>query len=114
MTTSDGTDHSDGGLLEREAEALVEIFNDAAADYSPRLEWFGMGLDHETDTEQFVLEAEEYIDTDGLAALRDHGRIVRYIEAYEFDDKATVQIEIPVRDDVPGESATTDSRTGDQ
>lgn len=96
----------DSDLLEREAEALVEIFNDAAPDYSPDLEWFGMGVDHEDLDEQFVLEAPEYIDNEGLDALRDHGRVVRYIEAYEYDGEVNVQIEIPVEGTVPGEGDT--------
>lgn len=101
--SGDGTNHSDSDLLEREAEALVEMFNGAAADYSPDIEWFGMSHDIETGEDAFVLEAAEYIDNDGLDALRDHGRIVQYIEAYEVDGDVAIQIEIPVRDTVPGE-----------
>lgn len=97
---SDGTDNSG---TEREAETLVEIFNDAAADYSPDLEWFAMGLNHETMEESFVLEAESYIDADGLAALRDAGRTVGYIEAYQKppDDEVYCQIQVEVHGEVP-------------
>ncbi|WP_117364975.1 hypothetical protein [Natrarchaeobaculum sulfurireducens] len=96
---------TDGGQCvddtEAEAEALVELFNEAAADHSPDLEWFAMGLVHESMEKCFVLEAQEYIDPDGLDALRDAGRTVRYIEAYQKPPKDEVycQIEIPVHGD---------------
>jgi hypothetical protein len=91
---------------EREVEALVEIFNDAAADHSPDLEWFAMGLNHETMEESFVLEAESYIDADGLDALRDVGRTVGYIEAYQKppEDEVYCQIQVPVQGEVPEEN----------
>jgi hypothetical protein len=87
-----------GADLEAEAESIVELFNREKADYSPRLEWFAMQHDHETDTEAFVLEAESYIDRDGLSALRDAGREPVYIEANEQVDAdgVVVGIEIPV------------------
>lgn len=87
--------------LDAEARALVTIFNDAKADYSPELEWFGMSHDREAGQERFVLEAEKYIDEDGLAALRDAGREVAYIEGYEYDGEVGVQIAVPVADEVP-------------
>lgn len=90
---------TDGDLLEREAESLVETFNDAAADYSPELEWFAMSFDRDKG-QAFVLEAEKYIDRDGLAALREAGRAIRYIEAYEFEGDVGVQIQLPVRGEV--------------
>lgn len=95
MTDRDGDD------LEVEAEALVSLFNEAAADYSPDLEWFAMGQNHETMDRSFVLEAERYIDADGLAALREVGRTVNYIEAYQkpAEDEVYCQIQVPVRGD---------------
>lgn len=90
-----------GDDLEREAEALVEIFNEAAAVHSPELEWFGMGLDREPMEETFVFQAAEYMDNDGLEALREHGRVVRYIEGYEYEGEVYVQIELSVQGEVP-------------
>jgi hypothetical protein len=104
---TDETEHvTDGDLLEAEADALVEIFNSAAPDYSPDLEWFGMSPDHETETQQFVLEAEGYIDPDGLAALRDCGRTIDYIEGYEYDGEVQIQIQLPARGETPGKYDT--------
>ena len=96
-------DVTDGDLLEREAHALEQIFNDAAADYSPELEWFAMGLDSETMEQSFVLEAEGYIDGAGLEALRNVGRKIVGIEAYQKppEDEIYCQISIPVRGSVP-------------
>jgi len=94
-----GVEQVDGNELDREAEEITSIFNDAAPDYSPDLEWFGMGLDHDTKERQFVMEAEKYVDSDGLAALRDSGYEVQYIEAHnhEYDDEVVVSISVPVR-----------------
>jgi hypothetical protein len=104
--STDGAER-DGDLLEEEAETLVEIFNEAAPDYSPDLRWFGMDLDHETKEERFVLEAESYIDSDGLVALRECGRIVQYIEAHELDGDVIVQISLPVQDEIPDRTLNT-------
>lgn len=82
---------------ELEAEALVNRFNDAKSSHSPELEWFGMSFDRETDDQLFVFEATEYIDRDGLSALRESGCTIRYIEAYEFEGDVNVQIEIPCK-----------------
>ena len=87
--------------LEAEAEALVARYNDARADHSPELEWFAMGLDRDNEEQQFVLESTNYIDPDGLLAIRSCGRTVRYIEAYEFDGEIGVQIQVPVKGTVP-------------
>ena len=105
----------DGDDLEAEAEALVELFNDAAPDYSPELEWFAMGQNHETMEESFVLEAKRYIDADGLAALRDAGRTVGYIEAYQKPptDEVYCQIQIPVRGDGARSLQADTDRSGD-
>lgn len=102
-----------GDNLEAEAEALIAQYNDAKPDYSPELEWFGMGLDHETEEQQFVLEATDYIDSDGLSALRACGRTIRYIEAYEFEGEIGVQIQVPVQGDVPDRSVDTDTTQED-
>jgi len=93
----------DGDLLEREAHALEDLFNDAKPDYSPELEWFAMGLDHDTGEQSYVMECERYIDGDGIAALRDAGWEIQYIEAYhsELTDEIGVQIQVPVRGKVP-------------
>lgn len=93
-----------GDELEAEAEAIVARYNDAKPDYSPELEWFGMTLDHDTEEQQFVMEAEKYIDSDGLDALRDAGWQIQYIEAHnhEYDDDVVISIALPVRG---GESA---------
>lgn len=88
-------------LLEREADALAEIFNEASPDYAPELEWFAMSHDRETDKQRFVFEAFDYIDTEGLQALRQHGRTVQYIEAYEYGDNVSAQVHIPVQGSVP-------------
>lgn len=82
--------------LEAEAESLVELFNDAADDASPELEWFAMHADYDNHDRHFVLQAPEYIDRAGLAALRDAGRTVGYIEGYLFEDEVYVQIDIEV------------------
>ena len=92
---------TDGDLLEREAEALEDLFDAAAADHSPDLEWFGMGYNHNTDEQQFVFETTEYVDSSGLAALRDRGYPVRYIETYEYGGEVRIQVEFPVREEVP-------------
>lgn len=100
----EGTDRvTDGDLLEAEAEALVELFNEATADYSPELDWFAMSLDHDTMEESFVFEAEGYIDGDGLEALRDSGRTVGYIQGYQKppEDEVYCQINVPVQGEVP-------------
>jgi hypothetical protein len=97
-----GTERSEGVELEAEAESLVEIFNDATPDYAPDLEWFAMSSDPETESEAFVLEAEYYIAPGGLEALRDVGRMVAYIEAYEKPPSgdAFAQIHVPVEGEV--------------
>jgi len=94
------------GELEAEAEALVELFNSAAPDYSPELDWFAMGQNHETMDKSYVLEAERYIDADGLDALREAGRTVKYIEAYQKppEDEVYCQIQVPVQNEVPDRS----------
>lgn len=94
---------TDGDQLEAEAHALVEIFNEATPSYSPELEWFAMGHDRETDEQSFVFEAESYIDSDGLAALREAGRSVNYIEAYQKPprDALYCQIQVSVQGEVP-------------
>lgn len=96
----------DGDQLEREADALVDIFNAAAPGHAQELRWFAMDHDHETGTEAFVLEAESYIDSDGLAALREAGREVRYIEGYEADGDVRVTISVPVQGEVPDPEGT--------
>lgn len=73
----------DSGTVEAEAQSLIKLFNTAAPDRSPELEWFAMGLDHETMEQAFVFEAKGYIDPDGLAALRGVGRVPEYIEGYQ-------------------------------
>jgi len=102
--SSVGIDHVEGDELEREADEITTIFNEAVPDYSPELEWFGMGVDHETGDHRFVMEAETYIDSDGLNALRDAGWQIQYIEAHdhEYDDEVVISINLPVRG---GESA---------
>lgn len=99
-----GTEYIEEGDLEREADEITTIFNEAAPDYSPELEWFGMGVDHETGDRRFVMEAETYIDSDGLDALRDAGWQIQYIEAHNhgYDDEIVISINLPVRG---GESA---------
>jgi hypothetical protein len=89
--------------LDKEAHALVELFNEAKPDHSPELEWFAMRTDHETGQVFFALEADEYIDSDGLEALREHGREVSYIEAFQHHNGGgvSVSIEIPVRGEIP-------------
>lgn len=82
--------------LDQAAEEIVTIYNKAIPDYSPDIEWSGMGHDKETKKQYFVLEAEEYIDTDGIQALREDGKQITYIEAYEHDGVVSVQIEIAV------------------
>jgi len=67
-TCTSGPEQLDGGDLEREADEIMSIFNEAAPDYSPDLEWFGMTLDQKTEEQQFVMEAEKYIDRYGLDA----------------------------------------------
>lgn len=105
--TTDGSaedgSHTDqcGDELEAEAQALVARFNNAKPSYSPELERFGMSFDHGSDEEHFVFEATDYIDGDGLSALRECGRTVRYIEAYEFDGGVSTQIQIRVQGEVP-------------
>lgn len=94
---SNGKSDTETSHSELEAEALVNRFNDAKSSYSPELEWFGMSFDHETGDQLFVFEAAEYIDRDGLSALRESGCTVRYIEAYEFEGDVNVQIEIPCK-----------------
>jgi len=89
------------GIVEREGEALERIFNDAKGDHSPELSWFSMAVDHETEERQFVLESTHYIDGDGLAALREHGYTVQYVECYEFDGEMIAQIQVLVTGEVP-------------
>jgi len=97
-----GTDRVDGDELNREAELAVETFNDAAADYSPEIEWFGMSFDSETGDDQFVLQAPKYIDSKGLAALRGAGWYVHYVETYTDpqNGEQVVQIQVPVLGEV--------------
>lgn len=90
-----------GDLLEQEAEALVGLFNEATPDYAPELEWFGMGHDRDGDRQLFVLLANSYMATEGLDALREAGREIQYIEAYEYDGEVNVTIEVPVNGEVP-------------
>lgn len=90
--------------LDAEARKLVAIFNEYAPDYAPDLEWFGMTTGGVFGDEQhFVFEATQYIDEEGLDALRVHDREVEYIEAYEFEDEVHIQIQLPVEGCVPGE-----------
>jgi hypothetical protein len=98
-TATDGTEQIDEADLEREADEITTVFNEAAPDYSSELEWFGMTLDHDTCEQQFVMEAKKYIDRDGLNALRDAGWQIQYIEAHnhEYDDDVVVSIALPVR-----------------
>lgn len=91
------TSHSE---LEAEAQALVKRFNHAKASYSSKLEWFSMCADDNGDC--FVFETTEYIDRDGLSALRESGRTVRYIEAYSYKEDVKVQIHVPVQGGVQG------------
>jgi hypothetical protein len=87
------------GELEQEANKIQSIFNDAARDYSPKLEWSGMSLAQDTNEQQFVMEAERYVDSHGLDAIRDAGWAIQYIEAHnhEYDDNVVVGIMLPVR-----------------
>jgi len=96
---ADDTEQIDQGDLEREADEITTIFNEAAPDYSPELEWFGMSLDHDTGDQRFVMEAEKYVDGDGLNALRDAGWQIQHIEAHnhEYDDDVVVSISVPVQ-----------------
>lgn len=87
--------------LEREAFAIESIYNNAKPSYSPELEWFAMGLDHDRDQEQFVFQSEKYIDREGIEALRDAGRKIRYIEAHDLRDEVLIQIAIDVTGDIP-------------
>ena len=86
--------------LEAEARSLVSLYNDAAPSHAPALDWFGMHTHRDSGGESFVLEAPDYIDPDGLAALREYGRTIRYIEAYEYQNDIRVQIEVPVKGEV--------------
>jgi hypothetical protein len=95
------TEQVDGDNLEAEAQALVDRFNDAKPSYSPELEWFGMSFDRDTGEQSFVFEAADYIDEDGLAAMRACDRTVQYIEAYDFEGEVNVQIQIRVQGDGP-------------
>lgn len=106
---SDDTDRNKGDKLEAEAGAIVARFNDAKPSYSPDLEWFGMSLDHDTGDRCFVFEAADYLHADGLSALRECGRTVRYIEAYEYDSDVSAQIHVRVQGDVPDRSEDTGS-----
>lgn len=92
---------TDGELIEAEAKAIEAIFNDAAPSYSPELEWFAMSSDHDTGEQQFVFEASKYICSDGIKAIREHGREIRYIEANELDGEVRVAINLPVTGEVP-------------
>jgi len=87
--------------LESEATALVELFNDAVESYSPDLEWFAMS--NGGDREEFVFEAEDYVDRAGLDALRERGRTISYVEAHahEHDDKPVASIHVPVEGSIP-------------
>jgi hypothetical protein len=100
MTNSDA-EHTDGDLLEREGEALADIFNEASGTFASELTWFCMSSNRDVSHQSFVFEADDYIDGDGLKALRDRGWRVQYIEAYEFDGQVKVQIDLPVRGEVP-------------
>lgn len=86
---------------EAKAEALVDLYNAAKPDHCPELEWFGMGLNHDTGQELFVLESPRYINREGLEAIREAGRSVRYVEAYEFEGEIAVQIEVRVQGEIP-------------
>jgi len=111
-----GTDRQESDDLEAEAEALVDLFNSAAADHSPNLDWFAMGLNHETMDESYVLEAERYIDADGLDALREVGRTVNYVEAYQKppENEVYCQIQVPVQNEIPDRPVQPDTdRSGD-
>ena len=101
MTASDGVPEDvHGDELSDEAHALVEIFNQAKPDYSPEIEWFAMHSDV-NGGQNFVFEAEEYIDTDGLDALRKSGREIDYIEGYAMDGVVYLNFEIPVQGELP-------------
>jgi hypothetical protein len=100
------TERVEGEALEAEAHALEDIFNTAKTDYSPQLEWFAMRYDAETDTQYFYLEVEEYLDNDGIEALREFGRDIHYIEANGLGDEQIVGIEITVEGSVPTRSGT--------
>lgn len=102
---------TDGDVLEAEAGALVKAFNGAAPDYAPELEWFAMGLDHDTGTRRFVFQAPGYIDSDGLQALRDLARTVVYIEAYQYDGEVIAQISVPVHGEIPAVKSTEGERS---
>ncbi|KOX93252.1 hypothetical protein [Halorubrum tropicale] len=99
LVTDGGRDQSGDGL-EREANAITSAFNEAAADYSPDLTWYGMGVNHDSGQRQFVMEAERYVDPDGLEAVREAGWKIQYIEAHnhEFDDDVVISINFPVRE----------------
>ena len=88
-----------GDELDREADTITSVFNEAAPDYSPDLTWFGMGLDHDTGDRRFVMEAEKYVDADGLDAVREAGWEIQYIEAHnhEHDDDVVISVNFPVR-----------------
>lgn len=81
---------------DKEAEAIEQTFNQAIPDYSPKIEWFGMSLNHDTREQRFVFEAESYIDPNGIEALQDANREITYIEAYQYDGDVGVHIHIPV------------------
>lgn len=93
----------EGDQLEAEAHALEDVYNDAKPSYAAELEWFGMSLDHDTKEQQFVMEVPKYVDTDGLAALREAGWEIQYIEANEdpIDEEIVVSVNLPVRGEVP-------------
>ena len=92
--------------LEREAFAIESLYNEAIPDYLPRLEWFSMGLDHDEDQQQFVFEAEKYIDRRGIDALREAGREIRFIDAHDHRDEVLIQISFDVKGEVPNTDNT--------
>lgn len=100
-----------GDQLDAEAQALETLYNNAKPDHAPELEWFGMTLDHDTGNEQFMLEAERYLDSDGITALREAGWEIQYVEAHshEFDEDVVVSICLPVRGVVPDSGFTVDT-----
>lgn len=83
--------------IEAEAHGIVETYNAAIPSHSTDLEWFGMHHERETGEEYFVFETRDYLDPKGLAALRDKGRYVHYVEAFHMDGVDSVQVEYRVR-----------------
>lgn len=111
-TSSGGNDRSIEVPLEAEAASIVELFNDAKADYAPELEWFAMRSDPDTGQEYFALEAERYLDSEGIQTLREHERYIKSVAAGGIDEDV-VTIEIAVENELP--STDTDrSEASDQ